>query len=172
MIKVSAPPPSTARLRFETAAGIQRISDMITWVTRSPLISHVEAVLFDGTIIAALINKPVGHYPNDYQNNITHQILVDIPMTDARYKKWVKALMRRIGEPYDYMAVAGVLLNTGLRSRGYDCSNLQAAALVECGELKLPEGASVVGVSPLDLYRILYNDPRAIKHPPESAQES
>jgi len=98
---VSPPPLNVARLRFVTTKE-SLLSRLIRFDTTGA-VSHVEAVMHDGTIIASHIGTGVAGFPIDYDTTSTLQIIVDLPMADMA-GKWGNFLKSRIGWPYDIPA--------------------------------------------------------------------
>lgn len=96
---VSAPPANTARLRFVTTAN-DFGAELIRFDTRGA-VSHVEAVMADGSIIGSYANIGVTRQPNNFDCTSTMQIFVDLKMPEPTYKVWSEFLADRIGWPYD-----------------------------------------------------------------------
>jgi len=112
---VSPPPLNVARLRFVTEKD-SLLSRLIRFGTTGA-VSHVEAVMRDGTIIASHIETGVARFPIDYDTTSTLQIVVDLPMADMT-GKWEDFLKSRIGWPYDTPACLGFAIHLTSMSRG------------------------------------------------------
>jgi hypothetical protein len=154
MLLVPVPPADVIRLRFtDSSRGI--FGKLIRWQTLGH-VSHVEAVLPDGTIIAALAGIGVSELPCDYDQTSTSQTFVDIPSTEDQVFRWVKYLHSRRGRPYDWEAIAGLALHTGWRMKGgLICSMLQTLALREAGVFPRPLSEPAHEITPRDLLLIL-----------------
>ncbi|MGH6846753.1 MAG: hypothetical protein ACREC0_04725 [Methylocella sp.] len=131
--------------------------------------SHVEAVMYDGTIIASHFGTGVARCPIDYDTTSTLQIIVDLPMPGGVYDKWVAFLGARIGWPYDSPAIVGFAIHFNEHEQGaLICSALQVDALRHCGWFPVPLAEKYHQVSPVVLLLMLQADPRSIVHPEET----
>jgi len=163
---VPKPPPFCARLRFVTRDG-NWLSALINWREMS-YVSHVEAVLSDGSIIAALIGEGVVRKPNDYDKTSTSQIFVDVEMSDHALFLWESYLKSRLGRPYDLDAIAGIAVHLDWRHRGgFMCSMIQTLALRAADVFHWPLSEPAHEITPRDLLLILSAHPSAIVHPKE-----
>jgi len=119
-------------------------------------VSHVEAVLPDGTIIAALAGSGVINVFGDYDETSTSQVFVDIPASSDKISQWTRYLASRLGRPYDWETIAGLALHTGWRMKGgMICSMLQALALREAGVFPYPLSEPAHEITPRDLLLML-----------------
>jgi hypothetical protein len=164
---VSAPPSGVARLRFVTTKE-SLLSKAIRFNTTGS-VSHVEAVMCDGTIITSLIGTGVARCPIDYDTSSTLQIMVDLTMPGGVYDKWVAFLEARIGWPYDTPAIVGFAVHLNEHEQGaLICSALQVDALRHCGWFAVPLAQKYHQISPVVLLMMLQADPRNIVHPRET----
>lgn len=151
---VPIPPPGYARLRFTNRSN-GLLSQLIDWATFGSA-SHVEAVLSDGSIIAALMSEGVCHKPGDYDQVSTEQTFVDVLMPRSGRDRWLRYLLSRVGRPYDFEAVAGEALHINWRRRGgFICSMLQTLALREAFVFPHPLSIPAHEITPRDLLLVL-----------------
>jgi hypothetical protein len=166
---VPIPPANTARLRFVTTKN-DFFSRLIRLNDSEGPVSHVEAVMADGTIIAALIKGGVQRLPGDYDKTSTLQILVDLPMTAEMYAHWAAFLEYRLGWKYDAKAIAGYALhNGGLHDpRKLICSASIVDSLRHCGWWARPLAQKYHAIDPLTVLLMVQADQRGIVHPTET----
>ena len=164
-LRVSPPPPGFARIRFVTQE-TSLFGRLIRWRTMSR-VSHAEAVLPNGTIIAAL-SEGVRNVPGDYDTTSTSQIFVDVLMPPNDLNRWVTYLWSRVGRPYDWSAIYGEALHLNWRRPGgFICSMLCALSLRESGTFPHPLSDPAHEITPRDLLLILSAHPAARVHPLE-----
>jgi hypothetical protein len=133
-------------------------------------VSHVEAVMHDGTIVASHIETGVARSPIDYDTTSTLQIIVDLPMEDEMVDKWENFLESRVGWPYDTAAIAGFATHFNEHEKGaLICSALQVDALRHCGWFSVPLAQKYHQISPVVLLLMLQADPRSVIHATETA---
>ena len=129
---------TSVTLRFVGQASLG--SRVIGWFSAGHL-SHVDAVLPDGTLFGAYEAR-AGGYPTgcvarspDYISPL-RAALVEVPCTGEQLARFLAYLMAQSGKGYDWWVIAGFLLGREWRSRGrWICSELQAAALSAAGIL-------------------------------------
>ena len=166
-LSVSPAPPGYVRLRFTTSR-LGMFGKLIRWRTMG-YISHVEGVLSDGSIIAALASEGVRHKSADYDATSTSQIFVDVLMPADSRKKWEAYLWSRVGRPYDWDAIAGQALHLDWRRPGgFICSMLMALSLREAGVFRRPLSERAHEITPRDLLLVLSAHPAAIVHETET----
>jgi hypothetical protein len=164
---IMPPPPGFARLRFVARKG-NWLSALINWREMSH-VSHVEAVMPDGSIIAALIGEGVVRKPNDYDKTSTMQIIVDVEMSDFALHDWQKYLESRLGRPYDLTAIIGIAFHVDRRRRGsFFCSMVQTLALRASGTFAKPLSEPAHEIMPRDLLLMLSAHPSAAVHEKET----
>jgi hypothetical protein len=171
LLPVIAPPPCTALLRFVTTKD-SPLSEAIRF-DEAGSVSHVEAVMQSGNIIASLIGEGVQEHPGDYDKTSTMQIFVGIPMLPPQYGKWQDFLVSKIGSPYDNLAIAAFATRFNLHERGaLICSALQVDALRHCGFFPVPLAQKYHQISPVVLLLMLQAQSRGrvFIHPPEIAK--
>ena len=151
---VQPPPAGIIRIRFVTHDD-NFFSRLIRWQTLGQ-VSHAEAVLREGRIIAALAGEGVVEKPLDYDETSTEQTFVDIPVSEDQALHFEKYLHSRIGRPYDWETIAGVALHTGWRRPGgFICSMLQALGLRQAGVFRRPLSEPAHEITPRDLLLML-----------------
>jgi hypothetical protein len=167
-ITVWAPPQSNvARLRFVTTAE-SLISQLIRFDTTGA-VSHVEAVMRDGTIIGSHMDTGVARFTIDYDTTSTLQIIVDLPMENAMMREWEGFLSSRVGWPYDIPAITEFATHFNAHEQGaLICSALQVDALRHCGWFPRPLAQRYHQISPVVLLLMLQADQRSIIHAPET----
>lgn len=99
--------------------------------------SHVEAVLSDGYLGAHAEGgtqlRPVGYD----KATLLREEFVDIPCTPEQDKAWEAFLRSKIGTPYDFSAILGIVLKVQIGSQNrLICSALQMQALISSGRVK------------------------------------
>ena len=168
MMPLIAPPPPPGFIRLRFTGGANELSRLIKAGTHSPNISHAESVLPDGRIAAALVNCLFGLYPAHYGDDLLTQILVDIRVTPAQHRRWLDSILSMVGAPFDVTALAGQVIGiTSLHQAGaYFCSSAQMRALTDAGLYRSTPG-DIVRMIPIELYRLVFRDPRAHVHPLE-----
>jgi hypothetical protein len=132
-------------------------------------VSHAEAVLPNGTIIAALSDRGVRNVPGDYDTTSTSQIFVDVLMPPDDLKRWVAYLWSRVGRPYDWTAIYGEALHLNWRKPGgFICSMLATLSLRESGTFSHPLSERAHEITPRDLLLVLSAHPAARVYPLET----
>ncbi len=165
---VTTPPQNKARLRFVTGKD-SLLSRLIRFGTTGA-VSHVEAVMHDGTIVASHIETGVARFPIDYDATSTLQIVVDLAMEDDMVDKWENFLESRVGWPYDVAAIVGFATHFNEHEQGaLICSALQVDALRHCGWFPVPLADQYHQISPVVLLLMLQGDPRSVIHATETA---
>jgi hypothetical protein len=163
ILPVPAPPLNTARLRFTTDQSW--IGKAIRFDT-SGAVSHVEAVMADGTIIGSYLRTGVTRQPNQYDKTANLQIFVDCPMSAAVYADWVSGLKSSLGAPYDLGAIVGFITHINLHAKNaLICSALQIDMLNIGWWGGKTFSTAYQDVSPVILLLMLQADPRAIVYP-------
>jgi hypothetical protein len=163
---VTPPPINVARLRF-VAEKDSLLSGLIRFGTTGA-VSHVEAVMHNGTIIASHIGTGVTRFPIDYDTTSTLQIIIDLPMADMT-GKWEDFLNSRIGWPYDTPAILGFAVHFNEHEQGaLICSALQVDALRHCSWFPVPFASRYHQISPVVLLLMLQADPRSVIHATET----
>ena len=164
---VPLPPKNVARLRFVDGG---------TWMSKAiearsgADISHVEAVMADGTIVASLVDIGVQRFANDYDTTSTMQVFIDIPMDEHMYDQWTYFLWDACGAPYDTEDLYGDIFDLNLHTRGaYICSAVQVAAERHCGWLEHRLALQFSEVTPAILLMMHLAQPRGrvTVHSPE-----
>jgi len=124
---VPAPLSGHISIRFVTDYN-SPLAFLIRADTMAP-VSHVEAVLRDGTVIGAY-GGGVARRANDADADSTNQMFVYIPRTSEQIDAWEAFLVSKIGTPYDYEAIAGFALHKDMHTLGHViCSALITDAL-------------------------------------------
>jgi|GEM_PF-2328369 hypothetical protein len=170
---VPVPPPNTARLRFVTtkrniAARLIRLRD-----SEGP-VSHVEAVMADGSIIGSYSPGGVQRQPNDFDKTSTLQILVDLPMSPEMYEHWKEGLEYRVAKhwQYDQKAILGFIFYGGHLHEAHKviCSALQVDMLSHghCKWWTHPLAQKYHSIDPLTLLLMCQADERSIIHDAET----
>lgn len=107
-------------VRFVTQGGF--VADAIRKVTFSE-ISHTEIGTETGTWIGAHDDGGIQERPANYYN-ATFERRYSIPLTDAQYAAAMAYARSKIGTPYSFADIAGLLFHTewGADSQGMICS--------------------------------------------------
>jgi len=178
-VLVGPPPPGYARVRFVAQQGAQTRTwaDYVGAIVSAAIrldsrggVSHVEAVLPDGTIVAALRPTGVTRCAPDYDTTSNIQIVVDIKMTPLQLATWESFLISRIGWPYDTPALAGFLfLQNFHREHALICSALITDALRHCGRYPALLAQAYHDIDPVVALLMLQAQPEGsvIIHPVE-----
>lgn len=151
------PPPAPTfeivRVRFSTGPGL--VSKMISQHTYGFWASHADAILADGRKLGAEgdgVKVRAANYDDGY---LTKELVLELKMPSADAKRFHDFLEAQIGKPYDFSAVAAfAVARDWQRADAWFCSELIAAALLECGYLR-PLAASTNKITPRDLLLIL-----------------
>jgi hypothetical protein len=168
---VPVPPPGIARLRFVTTAE-SMLSKLIRFDT-SGAVSHVEAVMTDGTIIASHLDTGVARFPIDYDTSSTLQIIVDLKMPLLEFSSWSNFLISCIGRPYDKAAILDFISHFNAHEKNaLICSALQVDALRHCGWFPVPLAQRYHQISPVVLLLMLQADPRSVIHAAETGVQA
>src|SRR6185312_12035087 len=108
---------SKITLRF--VGGTSFVSDTIKRFEYGFWASHVEAVLPNGTIISADMDKGVTQFPLDYNTGtFDRELYVTIATTKVISDKFYAFLRSQLGKPYDTEAVLGIGLGRNWRNVG------------------------------------------------------
>lgn len=144
------------RLRFVTS-GNTAISKMIQFAQYGFWASHVEAVMPDGTLLGAHIDGGVQARPHDYDTTVfTHELFVDLPSTPDMDDKFHDFLRSQVGKPYDVTAIAAFVARRDWQEHdSWFCSELIAAALVQCDWFTSPLATEFNHITPRDLLLIV-----------------
>jgi uncharacterized protein YycO len=121
-------------LRFINSRDI--ISKLITGMTFS-LICHTEGMNRSGDgWIGAHAFTGVQERPLDWCKNLTWERRYDIPVTDEQYEAAMEFLESKIGTPYNYRSILGIVIRKRtLTSRDrVDCSDLMLQWLWAAGQ--------------------------------------
>jgi len=165
---VAAPPPGYARVRAVTS------QDLVAWFieigTRAKW-DHVEAVLPDGSIIAAHAQGGVQRCVSGYDTETTAQIVLDVPMAPDMLAKWVAYLESRIGAPYDMGAIVEFVSGFGALhvNADYICSALTILSFRHSGTIQNPLAEGAHMFSPRDVVLVLSALPGVVVRPVEYA---
>lgn len=151
-------------LRFVT--GNDFISNAIRAGERDGWTTHVEALMPDGTLLGAHLQGGVLARPMGYdKGTATRELYVEFdagvdlvkqpgnePMKSVEKEDAFCAFLRdQLGKPYDLSAIAGLALDRDWHAAdSWFCSELQAAALEQCGYFT-PLASINSHVSPRDL---------------------
>lgn len=142
-------------LRF--VGGTSFVSDTIKRFEYGFWASHVEAVMPEGGIISADMDKGVARFPLDYNAGAFDQELyLTIETTQVIADKFYAFIRSQLGKPYDTKAVLGIGLGRDWRDPGqWFCSELDASGLCECGIFPAHLADDLNHVTPRDLLLIL-----------------
>ena len=126
------------KLRF--VRGLDFSSRVIAWFSAGHL-SHVDAVLPDGTLLGArsdvLKGVPTGVQirPPGYET-VALQMVMEIPCTTLQEAAFYRFLRAQLGKPYDTSAIWGFAFGRDWHNPDqWYCSELQTAALEAAGIL-------------------------------------
>jgi uncharacterized protein YycO len=123
--------------------------------------THVDAVMPDGRKIGA-IGDGVKARPADYDERTEQRLLLELDCDQATADRFHTFLREQIGKPYDFTAIAAfVARRDWQRPDSWFCSELIAAALLECGFLRHTLAATANKITPRDLLLILSCRPDA-----------
>ena len=141
------------RIRFSTGPGL--VSKLISQHTYGFWASHADAVMADGRYIGAEgdgVQLRAADYDKGYT---TKELVIELKVDAATEKRFNAFLESQIGKPYDYTAVAAfAAVRDWNGTDSWFCSELIAAALLECGFLR-PLAATTNKITPRDLLLIL-----------------
>lgn len=118
---------------------------------------HAEALTPEGTIIGAYLGAGVQERPKGYDSGAyTCDLYVPILCTQDQQDKFYAFLRSQIGKPYDLRAVIGISLERDWRDPGqWFCSELDSAALCDCGLFPEHLATQLNHVTPRDLLLIV-----------------
>jgi len=137
-------------------------------------VSHVEAVMEDGSIIGAYSPGGVLRQANDFDKTSTLQIFVDLPMTAEMYKHWKAGLEFRLAQhwQYDRKAILGFIFFDGSLHDAHKviCSALQVDMLSHghCKWWTRPLSQKYHSIDPLTVLLMCQADERSCIHPTET----
>lgn len=119
--------------------------------------SHAEALMPDGTLLGAHAEGGVLARPHDYdKGQFTKEQYVNLNISDDLANKFYNFLKLQLGKPYDLTAIAAFIVGRNWREQdSWFCSELQAAALENCGYFSNPLATEVNHITPRDLLLIL-----------------
>jgi len=143
------------RLQFVAGKGIS--SDLIEWYGAG-CVSHVDAVLDDGSLLGArsdvIGGKPAGVQirPPGYEafSLVIPVVLpVELPAMTAEFYRLLRA---EIGKPYDETAILAFFTGRDWRAPdSWFCSELQATMLEQCGWFPTPLSTPANKLTPAGL---------------------
>lgn len=121
------------------------------------LYSHAECVMPDGTYLGAHADIGVKALPPTYDaGKFDRQLFVDLPCEPATATRFYKAAEDHIGEPYDFLAIAGFVAHFDLHEKKkVICSALMTLCLRDCGWFSSPLTIPAHQISPRDLLLII-----------------
>lgn len=118
--------------------------------------SHTEALMPDGTLLGAHADGGVQARPVGYDKGYRQELIVQIPATPAMTDKFHAFLRDQIGKPYDFKAIAAFITERDWQEpNAWFCSELQAAALVDCGWFAYRLATEFNHITPRDLLLIV-----------------
>jgi hypothetical protein len=119
--------------------------------------SHVECVLPDGRYLGAHADVGVQALPNNYDaDTFEDQKFLDLPCVPSMSTRFYIAAEKHIGEPYDFLAIAGFVSHLDLHEKAkVICSALITLCLRDCGWFATPLAEPAHKISPRDLYLII-----------------
>lgn len=143
-------------LRFVTS-GKSAISRMIQFAQYGFWASHVEAVMPGGTYLGAHVEDGVRDRPRDYDRNVfTQEQFVTLPADEKMTDRFHEFLTQQIGKPYDTTAIMAFAARRNWEEPdSWFCSELQAAALLNCGWFASPLATELNHITPRDLFLIV-----------------
>lgn len=119
--------------------------------------THCEGVTEDGKYLGAMLRGGVQERERGYDAGaFDHEILVDLKTTDEQADSFLAFLRDKIGQPYDPIAVLyffGFFSSRNWEDPGqWECTELIAAALIECGWLPENKNVPACRLTPANLY--------------------
>lgn len=130
----------TIKLQFVYGGGLS--SRAISWFSAgsgAKRLSHVDAVLDDGTLFGARSDRIGGEPPGCYRRPAgyekwSYKVVFELACTDAQKKAWTTFLEAQYAKPYDHLAIWGFALGRAWREDDcWICSELQSRALEVAG---------------------------------------
>ncbi|WP_152535937.1 hypothetical protein [Bradyrhizobium sp. Ai1a-2] len=111
----------------------------------------------EGTALGAYLDRGVQERPRDYdKGTFSREMFVQIDVAPDVADRFYTFLRKQIGEPYDTTAVLAFVTGRDWREPdSWFCSELQAAALVECGWFAAPLATEFSHITPRDLLLIV-----------------
>lgn len=141
------------KVRF--VSGLGAVSALISRHTYGFWASHADAIMPDGRKIGAEFDGVQARAADYDKGAITKELVLELKCDAATSKKFYSFLESQIGKPYDFSAVAAfAAVRDWQKPDAWFCSELIAAALLECGYLR-PLAASTNKITPRDLVLIL-----------------
>lgn len=118
---------------------------------------HTEALMPDGTLLGAHWNGGVLARPRTYDTGTyTKDLIVEIGADQAMADKFHAFMREQLGKPYDIAAIAAFVAGRDWRDdNAWFCSELVAAALVECGWFAHRLATEFNKITPRDLLLIV-----------------
>lgn len=98
-----------AHFKMRVVNGSDFVARGIDWATNS-LWDHAEIEDDDGGWIAAHAGSGVGKFPANYSTSARER-RYSIPCTDEQYAKAMAYARSKIGTPYDYLDIVGILFH-------------------------------------------------------------
>lgn len=142
------------RLQFVAVHG-DLGSDLIAWFGHTAAVSHVDAVLPNGTLLGARMDGGVQIRAADYEK-FTTSIGIVLPATDEQEVAFLGFLHAQIGKPYDHTAIMAFAADRNWQDPdSWFCSELQAAALHACHWFPHDLVAPFNKIAPADLLLVL-----------------
>lgn len=143
------------RLRFVT--GDDMVSRGIRAFEYGFWATHVETVLPDGTLLGAHMDGGVRIRPQGYDAGTrSKELVVDLPADDLMDDRFEAFLRAQLGKPYDKTAIGAFVLERDWQEPdAWFCSELMAAALVECGWFASHLATEFNHITPRDLLLIV-----------------
>ncbi len=136
-------------------AGTGAASAMISRATFGFWASHADAVLPDGRKIGAEFDGVQARAADYDKGQITKELVLELKVPTQTARRFYAFLESQIGKPYDFGAIGAFVANRDWPTPdSWFCSELIAAALLECGYLR-PLAASANKITPRDLVLIL-----------------
>ena len=130
-------------------------SRLISWFGHLEPVSHVDAVMPDGTLLGARQDGGVKIRPAGYET-FSRMIRVTLPCSDIQETEFYSFLTSQLGKPYDETAILAFAANRNWQDEdSWFCSELQTAALVAAGWFPAIPCAPFNKIDPADLLLVL-----------------
>lgn len=140
-------------VRFVAGTGIA--SAMISRHTYGFWASHADAIMPDSRKIGAEFDGVKARAADYDKGQITKELVLELKVPSQTARQFYSFLEAQIGKPYDFSAVAAfAAVRDWQQPDSWFCSELIAAALLECGYLR-PLAAETNKITPRDLLLIL-----------------
>lgn len=134
---------------------------LIEWFGHGAAYSHVDTVMPSGALFGARSDEIGGAPPGVWHRTPDYvagekTLKIELPCEQKIENQYYAFLLQQRGKPYDTDAIEGFIVGRNWQKPdAWICSELVAAALVNCGWIRFPLASPANKITPPDLLLLL-----------------